>query len=164
MRSRMLSMDRPQKGHRGAGILTDVFQKGLQYKKVQGADLLFPGEAHTILKTGALGKKRMANYMGPGTQVKQRVQRGDEPVSDMDRISQAHDVRYSLAKRPQDVREADVRFLKKARTSTDYNFNKAQGIGGVAAKYALEGKRGVQYPTQMELDENDENDNTRERN
>jgi len=46
----MLAMDRHPPVHRGAGLLSDVFQKALLFKKVQGTDMLFPGEMHTMLK------------------------------------------------------------------------------------------------------------------
>ena len=85
--------------------------------------------------------------MGPATQLKKRLHRGDLGVSPMDTASMAHDIRYSLAKTPGDIQSADRRFLKKARTVKDFKTNRAQGIAAIGAKYAYESNKGVQYPT-----------------
>ena len=113
---------------------------------------------HTILKVDGGGHK-VANYMGPGTQVKKRLLRGDEPVSDMDAVSLAHDLRYSLAKNPEQIHDADRRFLKRAKTSSDSPFNTRQSAA-IAAKYAIESRTGVKYPSQTSLEGNDDTDMT----
>ena len=59
------------------------------------------------------GKRMLATYAGPGTQVLKRIQLGHKPISLLDRISQAHDVRYALANTVDDVREADKIFMER---------------------------------------------------
>lgn len=59
------------------------------------------------------GKRMLANYAGPGTHVLKRIQLGHKPISLLDRISQAHDVRYALANTVDDVREADKIFMER---------------------------------------------------
>ena len=123
---------------------------------VSGVDNRFPGEKHALLRVN--GKTVVANFMGPGTKLKQRLQRGDEPVSDIDKVSLAHDLRYMLAKTKAEIQEADRLFLAKARTSNDSVYNKGLGLTAIGAKYAAEKLAGVRYPTQAELDANDSSD------
>jgi hypothetical protein len=123
---------------------------------VSGVDNRMPGEKHALLRVN--GKTVLANFMGPGTKLKERLQRGDEPVSDIDKISLAHDLRYMLAKTPAEIQEADRLFLARARISDDNAYNKGLGLSAIGAKYAAEKLAGVKYPTQAELDANDPND------
>jgi hypothetical protein len=76
------------------------------------------GEFHAKLKNdkGALVD---ASYMGPGTDLMGRLQRGDQPVSRADMISQRHDMDYALAATARDpaiiahlTRRADIRMAK----------------------------------------------------
>ena len=158
-RDHMIAIQRGGCGrsYRGAGLLANAYQAGLRYKNVNNNEKQFPGETHTILKVN--GANMVANYMGPGTNVKKRLLRGDEPVSDMDSISLAHDLRYTLAKGPEQIRDADRRFLKRARTSSDVSFNTRQSAA-IAAKYAIESKTGVKYPSQNDMDLSDGTDST----
>ena len=45
--------------------------------------------------------------MGPNTNLLERLKRGDPPRTAVDRASQAHDIRYALAKTTDDIRKAD---------------------------------------------------------
>jgi hypothetical protein len=112
---------------------------------------MYPGEMHATLRDSK-GKKRVASYMGPGTQVVKRIKRGDMPVSDIDRVSQSHDIRYSLAKNSADIREADRRMIKRAKTSSDSFSNRQKGLRGIQAKYAAETVSGVRFPSQKDMD------------
>ena len=66
----------------------------------------FAGEKHGILQLPN-GKFGTANYMGPNTNLIERLRRGDPPRSLVDKASMAHDIRYALAKTPDDIRKAD---------------------------------------------------------
>jgi hypothetical protein len=73
----------------------------------------FPGEKHAVIDT-PWGMTR-ANYLGPGTNVWERLQRGDPPVDGskgLDAAAKRHDISYGLARSADDVRKADNRFLK----------------------------------------------------
>jgi len=72
----------------------------------------FQGEKHAILKLPN-GKYGVANYAGPGTNLVERLKRGDPPRTEVDKISQAHDIRYFQAKNVEDVRKADNIMLNK---------------------------------------------------
>lgn len=66
----------------------------------------FPGEKHIPLRTGPL-KFEMAEYAGPGTNLQKRLEKGIKPKTQADKSALAHDIRYELAKTPDDVRKAD---------------------------------------------------------
>ena len=68
-------------------------------------------------------------------------------------------IRYSLAKSSDQIHDADRRFLKRAKTSSDSPFNTRQAAA-IAAKYAVEARMGVKYPTQVSLEGNDDTDMT----
>lgn len=99
----------------------------------------FPGERHALLKVdGGLVK---GNYIGPGTQVMKRLRRGDRPVSEVDRVAKAHDLRYAIAKNTKDTRAADKKMVASVkqikREGTDSRFNTAQA-DLIRAKMGLE--------------------------
>ena len=66
----------------------------------------YVGEKHGILELKN-GKYGVANYMGPNTNLLERLRRGDPPRTEVDKASMAHDIRYALAKTPDDIRRAD---------------------------------------------------------
>jgi len=89
----------------------------------------FPGERHAILQL----KNKLpgiANYMGPGTQLIKRLERGDPPRSEVDKVAIGHDIRYGLAKTIGDVRRADNIMIHKvnqiAKKKADSPWNIAQ--------------------------------------
>ena len=96
------------------------------------------------------GSFQRANYMGPGTDVIGRLQRGDEGKTYMDNVAQLHDIEYMLATgtstSPEEVkrksRRADERMVEYGkrgyRTSADNWFNVTQGAGLIKAKMILE--------------------------
>lgn len=77
--------------------------------KIQ-SDLL-PGENHGILQLPD-GSFARGQYLGPGTNVITRLKRGDLGRTPVDQISKIHDIRYSLATNPQDVRNADNEMIQ----------------------------------------------------
>lgn len=70
----------------------------------------FPGERHAYLQLPEGGFGR-ANFMGPGTALYARLDRGDPPRTDSDRAARAHDIRYALAQTPEGVAAADQRLV-----------------------------------------------------
>ena len=51
-------------------------------------------------------------YMGPGTQLKRRLKRGDPGINRLDRIAKQHDINYSRAHNLQDKWKADAKMIK----------------------------------------------------
>ena len=105
---------------------------------------IFPGEHHQLLK---LRNKRFgrANFSGPGTRIAKRVQRGDPPRSEVDKIAQAHDIRYALARGVNvelKVREADTKMINKLneaqKKGTDSKFNILPAKAGIKLKMKAE--------------------------
>ena len=111
--------------------------KGLS-DKLWGSE--FPGERHMPLKVG--NKFKRAQYAGPGTALIKRLKRGDPGISETDRASMAHDIRYGLAPTAKGVREADekmVAALKRiSAKGTDSRFNTFIAQRGIEAKMAME--------------------------
>jgi len=52
------------------------------------------------------------NFTGPGTKLKYRLERGDEPVNKVDALSLHHDMRYEFyGDQPLEVFRADVQYI-----------------------------------------------------
>ena len=98
------------------------------------------GEIHAPLLTKDGFK--FASYIGPGTKTYERLLNGDEPVSDVDRVAMAHDIRFTQATTPEEVRIADEKFLKKLedieKNKTDNSFNINMGRVPIMSKVLLE--------------------------
>jgi len=101
----------------------------------------FPGEKHAILRLPN-GKFGTANYMGPGTQLEKRLKRGDPPRTITDKVAQAHDSRYALARSQADVANADkimiakLKELQRKRLGNSVNIQ--MGLRPIQAKYRAE--------------------------
>ena len=118
----------------------------------------FPGEKHVPLvpesfrqKKGLLNKAKnirnavtRANYAGPGTNIGKRLQRGDLPVSETDRVAMAHDIRYGLARNYDQVRVADRKMIKALsrvqKEKRDSKFNTRAAAAVIKAKMGLENR------------------------
>lgn len=62
----------------------------------------FPGEYHLLNSRGV-----SYNWLGPGTNVKARIARGDEGLDALDECAKQHDIAYMNAKSYSDVKRAD---------------------------------------------------------
>lgn len=107
----------------------------------ENARPLYPGEHHALFKLPS-GKYGRANYAGPGTHIVERIKRNDPPRVPTDKVGQAHDIRYALAETDADVRNADVKFVRKLkqlkRTNKDRNVNIYPSMIGIRGKMAAE--------------------------
>ena len=119
-------------------------------KKLKGS-----GEKHAYLYTGSdnsnmLGLEK-ASYMGPDTLLFDRIISGSKPKTYSDTVSQAHDLRYSLAGNTADIRKADNKMLENLKKASneklDYQFNIKQGEIGIKSKIFLEDYLGVKPET-----------------
>lgn len=90
---------------------------------------LFDGEIHAPIYTKDGWK--FGSYIGPGTEIMDRIRKGVKPVSKSDKVAQAHDLRYLAAKTPADVRAADLRMIEKLNSlqaeGKEYKFNVLMG-------------------------------------
>ena len=107
------------------------------------------------------GKSGMANYMGPGTQVLKRLERGDPGRTPADMVAKRHDVDFTLAQTAPNKQEqlkmartADNRMVKslkeiqKGKHGGDAFRNIQAGMRGIEAKMALE-NRGLLSPSKF---------------
>ena len=120
----------------GAGIIDSIANRVLDTSK----NSLLPGEKHAVLWVN--GKYMPARYDGPGTALETRVRRGDVGLTRTDAESEAHDLRYGLARNVGDVRAADLKMLSVLKQSlaagTDARFNVLPAMAGIAEKVGAE--------------------------
>ena len=124
----------------------------------ENARPLYPGEKHMVLKLKN-GKSGMANFMGPGTHVIERLKRGDPGRTPADMVAKRHDIDFTLAQEAPDkptqirlARAADKRMVSSLRKiqrgahGGDSFRNIQAGLRGIEAKMALE-NRGMLNPS-----------------
>ena len=132
-------MNKKAKARKGKGIIDATANMVLSNKHNRA----LPNEKHQIIYLPD-GTYNSARYSGPGTQLETRLRRGDKPLSYVDTVDQAHDLRYGLAQTEADVRTADnkmVQLIAQGRRSgKDSNFNLNQA-DLIKAKILLEDKR-----------------------
>ena len=130
------------KKQNGKGVIDTVANMVLSSKH----NRLLPGEKHMIIYLPSDRTYNSALYAGPETQLLTRLNRGDKPLSYVDTVSQAHDIRYGLAQTEADVRTADNKMVQQIaqgrRTGKDSNFNLNQA-DLIKAKILLEDNLGV---------------------
>ena len=107
-----------KKKQRGKGIYDKVANN------VFGANLK-DGEIHAPVYTKDGWK--FGAFIGPRTDLHSRIKNGVKPVSKSDKVAQAHDIRYGRARNAADVRDADLRMVRKLddlqKNKKDYLFN-----------------------------------------
>ena len=86
------------------------------------------------------GRFRKANYAGPGTDLINRLKQGSKPISGVDKVAMAHDLRYQLADGDAEAeRKADEKMVSKLKEKgLDNKFNRMMGSVPIRAKMALE--------------------------
>ena len=85
------------------------------------------------------------NFMGPGTAVERRIQRGDRPVNDVDKVAMRHDIAYVSARNPEDVRRADIIAMQGFKNAIDDRPVGKMGVYAMKSKMSLE-DRGLLNP------------------
>lgn len=106
-----------------------------------------PGEKHVYMKTdGALMPVR-ANFAGPGTNLVERLRRGDKPINEVDRIAKAHDLRYGLATNYDQVRDADNVMINALKNTKQDPVSRTAASAVMQGKLLLEDKAGVKRGT-----------------
>lgn len=100
------------------------------------------------------------NFTGPGTQLKYRLERGDDPVNKVDALSLHHDMRYEFYDSGFERFRADVQYIGGAAgivfspTSTWRERGEAVLVGGimtlkVVSDVALPSKRIIMLARQL---------------
>jgi hypothetical protein len=126
-------MPRKKKIQHGDGLYDEVANRVFGSK-------LAKGELHIpqYTKDGF----RFGKFIGPGTDVYGGIRKGAKPVSETDKTAKLHDIMFSLANNPEEVRLADLRMVKNLnriqKEKKDYRFNISLGKLPIKAKMFLE--------------------------
>lgn len=88
----------------------------------------FVGEKHAILDRGGGRGYVGANYMGPGTNVKKRLQRGDVGITPVDMLAMKHDVAYRKAQGAKSKAD-QLRMVRKADEDMVAGLRKIVALG-----------------------------------
>jgi len=117
--------------------------KGIYNKTVNyftGSNLK-DGEMHAVIYDPKAKKYTTANYTGPGTKLLERLKAGDQPKVKSDKVSQAHDIRYTLSKDIEGIKSADSKMVNKLKelqkNKEDSNFNIRPAKWGIQANQVL---------------------------
>jgi len=62
------------------------------------------------------------NFCGPGTELEERLARGDRPINELDAACLVHDVAYADSKNRRVRSKADMQLQKKALKIRDQSF------------------------------------------
>jgi hypothetical protein len=116
------------------------YDKTVNYLLPNAKNKLRNNERHAILFTK--NGFEPASFMGPGTDVIGKIRDNVQPLNKSDRVSMAHDLRYSLSSNADGVRAADLKMVKKLneiqKNKGDYKFNILMGKLPIQAKMKME--------------------------
>jgi hypothetical protein len=93
---------------------------------------LYPGEKHALIYNNKLKRYESGQWIGPGTNVRQRSILHENGLTPVDTAAKAHDLRYSLATNQAGIREADKKFydrlaiIQAYKLDTPWNYNQAK--------------------------------------
>ena len=120
--------------HQHGGGLYDTIVNKLVGAKLRDGEIHAPVWTSSGLKFGS--------YIGPGSDVIGKIREGIQPVSNSDRVAQAHDLRYGFAKNADEVRIADQKMVGKLNDlqskGDEYRANVWMGRIPIQAKMKME--------------------------
>lgn len=96
----------------------------------------FAGERHLQHRSGSI-----YNFLGPGTRIRERVSRGDNPLdgaNGIDAQARRHDLDYLNARDLKDIRAADLRMIKGVQKSNAPAVEKVMVSNAMKAKIKAE--------------------------
>jgi hypothetical protein len=128
---------------KGSGIITNVLNNRYKKKldKYPNARPKWPDEKHLITSDGV-----SYNFAGPGTHIKERLDRGDKPINELDKCAEIHDVKYYNAQNKNQVRDADHKFINCVNNTKGRLFNKQLAKNSIKLKILAEDKDINLYP------------------
>ena len=98
------------------------------------------GEVHPLLYTK--DGFQIPSYIGPGTDLYPKLRNNVKPISAVDKVAMAHDIRYTLARNKDEIREADLKMVSKLdsiqKNREDYLYNIYEGKLPIKAKMKME--------------------------
>ena len=123
-----------------------IYDKTVNYFLGNRGNKLYNGEKHAILYNNLTKEYQPAYFMGPGTNMIERLKNNDDKkiFSKSDKTSLAHDLRYYLSNSLDDIRLADIKMVNKLKNielnNEDSKWNTLQGKLGIQTKMLLEDK------------------------
>lgn len=121
-------------------IGTGIYDRFMNYMLPYSRNKLRHGEVHPPVWTGK--RFEIPSYLGPGTNLADKIRADVEPISMVDKVAQAHDLRYAFASSVEDVRNADVKMVNKLNeiqdNNQDYKINIYTGKLPIMAKMKME--------------------------
>jgi hypothetical protein len=116
------------------------YDRTVNYLLPNAKNKLRDGERHAVLYTK--DGFQPASYMGPNTDLMGKIRDNVQPLNKSDRVSMAHDLRYSLSSNAEGVRAADIKMVKKLneiqKNKGDYKFNILTGKLPIQLKMKME--------------------------
>ena len=117
-----------------------LYDRTINYLLPNAKNKLRDGERHSLMWTE--NGFEPASFMGPGTDIIGKIKDGIKPLNESDKVSMAHDLRYSLSSNAEGVRKADLKMVKKLnelyKNKSDYKVNILMGKLPIQAKMKLE--------------------------
>lgn len=117
-----------------------MYQNFVNYALPNSTRKLKHGERHPPMWSS--NGFQIPSFLGPGTDLVEKIKSGVEPINDADRTAQAHDIRYHLARDNTDIRKADERMItalnKIQERKSDYKYNIYTGKLPIRGKMLLE--------------------------
>ena len=117
------------KKQKGRGIYDSIMNFGARITDdaKNPKNRLYPGEKHALLYRDDLKRYEPAQFMGPGTALRNRTLMNQMGLTRADTVAKAHDLRYTLGTSNDDIKAADRIFYNKInqlrRTHGDNNWN-----------------------------------------
>jgi hypothetical protein len=117
-----------------------MYQDFMNYTLPNSINKLKSGERHPPMWSN--NGFQIPSFLGPGTDLVEKIKSGIEPINDSDKTAMAHDIRYHIAKDNTDIRKADERMITALnnieKRKSDYKYNIYTGKLPIQAKMFLE--------------------------
>ena len=136
----------------GSGLLYQMM--GPEYKKILeliGIGTTDIGERHAMTISDETKERVVSNFIGPFTNVDEKIARGIRPVNELDRIAYIHDLRYSSADDYTDIANADDEMLENLWRQPPSDLRDGM-ISAIKFKKMIDRVYNI-YPLKLEKDE-----------
>lgn len=124
----------------GEGVLDAISGKTATWlkNKVQ-KNKQYPGENHIPMRSP--NGMQLSGFCGPGSKIIKRIRDGYQPITVDELPCEAHDIRYTLATKPSDVRAADDRMIRAINKMESGDLPMYSKLNAFALKNAIRAKK-----------------------
>ncbi len=116
-----------------------IFQNNLERVRRHKLGRRFKGERHIVITTFKTGAVR-AEFCGPGTNVKERIKLGIQPVNKTDSVCRTHDLDYTRITDSNKSKEYKGNEVRKADIKMVNSLKRVSGITSTIASAAIKAK------------------------